>query len=89
MKDLARIYLGLLNSVEVLDKLKAGDFDAPSMSTYDFPLFTLLYLILIGVIERIFQREGSPHLTCNNRNMFFFSLLNSQKMTYMVLSKCM
>ena len=40
-----------------------------------FLLFTLLYLIikdkLIGLIERTFQREGSPNLACNDRNSFF------------------
>ena len=26
---------------------------------------------LIGLIERTFQREGSPYLACNDRNAFF------------------
>ena len=26
---------------------------------------------LIALIERIFNREGSPYLACNNRNAFF------------------
>ena len=34
------------NSGEILDKLKARDFNATSLSTYDFLLFTLLYLII-------------------------------------------
>ena len=39
-----------------------------------FLLFTLLYLIkLIDLIERTFQREGSPYLACNDRNAFFFT----------------
>ena len=43
-----------------------------------FLLFTLLYLIiqlkrLIDLIERTFQREGSPYLACNDRNAFFTS----------------
>ena len=27
---------------------------------------------LIDLIERTFQREGSPYLACNDRNAFFF-----------------
>ena len=46
------------------------------MSTYDFSsLYTTLphNLIkdkLIDLIERTFQREGSPYLACNDRNAF-------------------
>ena len=41
-----------------------------------FLLFTLLNLIiikdkLIDLIERTFNREGSPYLACNDRNAFF------------------
>ena len=49
------------------------------MSTYDFSiLYTTLphNLIrdkLIDLIERTFQREGSPYLACNDRNAFFTS----------------
>ena len=59
-----------------LDKLKARDFNTISLSIYDFStLYTTLphNLIkdkLIDQIERIFQREGSPHLACNDRNAF-------------------
>ena len=48
------------------------------MSTYDFStLYTTLphNLIkdkLIGLIERTFNREGSPYLACNDRNIFNF-----------------
>ena len=47
-----------------------------SLSTYDFStLYTTLphNLIkdkLIDLIERTFQREGSPYLACNDRNTF-------------------
>ena len=43
---------------------------------YDFStLYTTLTHILtkyklIDLIERTFQREGSPYLACNNRNAF-------------------
>ena len=62
---------------DILDKLKARDFNATSLSTYDF---STLYITLshnlikdklIDLIERTFQREGSPYLACNDRNAFF------------------
>ena len=44
MKDLVRIYFDLLkNQVKYSDKLKARDFKATSLSTYEFsPLYTTL-----------------------------------------------
>ena len=59
--------------------LKARDFNATSLSTYDFStLYTTLphNLIkdkLIDLIERAFQREGSAYFACNDRNAFFTS----------------
>ena len=61
-------------------RLKARDFNVTSLSTYDFStLYTTLphSLIkdkLIDLIERTFQREGSPYLACNDRNAFFTSV---------------
>ena len=72
------LFWSIKNSGEILDKLKARDFNATSLSTYDFStLYTTLphYLIqdkLIDLIERTFQREGSPYLACNDRNAFFY-----------------
>ena len=49
------------------------------MSTYDFSTLyttlphTLIKDKLIDLIERTFQREGSPYLACNDRNAFFTS----------------
>ena len=49
------------------------------MSPYDFStLYTslphnLIKYKLIDLIERTFQREGSPYLACNDRNEFFTS----------------
>ena len=63
-------------SGEILDKLKARDFNATSLSTYDFStLYTTLphNLIkdkLIDLIESTFQREGSPYLASSDRNAF-------------------
>ena len=67
MRDPIKIYFGLLkNTDEILDKLKARDFNATSLSTYDFStLYTILpYNLvkdkLIDFIERTFNKEGSP-----------------------------
>ena len=66
------------NSGEILDKLKAREFNATSLSTYDFStLYTTLphNLVkdkLIDLLERTFNREGSPCLACNDRNLIYF-----------------
>ena len=71
------LFWSIKNSGELLDKLKARDFNVTSLSTYDFLLFTLLLLHklikdkLIDLNERTIQREGSPYLACNDRNPFF------------------
>ena len=73
------LFWSIKNSGEILDKLKARDFNATILSTYDFStLYTTLphNLIkdkLIDFIEKkSFQREGSPYLACNDRNAFFY-----------------
>ena len=64
------------NSGEVLDKLKARNFNATSLSTYAFSTLCTTFpcdLIenkLIYLIERTFKREGSPYLARNNRKHF-------------------
>ena len=73
------LFWSIKNSGEILDKLKARDFNATSLSTYDFStLYTTLphNLIkdkLIDLIKRAFQRKGSPYFACNDRNAFFTS----------------
>ena len=73
------LFWSIKNSGKILEKLKARDFNATSLSTYDFStLYTTLphNLIkdkLIDLIERTFQREGSPYLVCKDRNAFFTS----------------
>ena len=66
------LFWSIKNSGEILDKRKARDFNATSLSTYDF---SILYTTLPQdkLIERTFQREGSPYLACNDRNAFFFT----------------
>ena len=70
------LFWSIKNSGEILDKLKARDFNATSLSTYDF---STLYTTLphnsikykcIDLIEITFNREGSPYLACNDRNAF-------------------
>ena len=69
-------FWSIKSSGEILDKLKARDFNVTSLSTYDFStLYTTLPHNLIkdkriDLIEITFQREGSPYLACNDRNAF-------------------
>ena len=73
------LFWSIKNSGEFLDKFKARDFNATSLSIYDFStLYTtlthnLIKDLLIDLIERTFQREGSPYFACNDRNAFFTS----------------
>ena len=70
------LFWSVKNLGEILDKIKARDFNVTSLSTYDFSfLYTTLphKLIkdkVIDLIERTFNREGSPYLACNDRNAF-------------------
>ena len=70
------LFWSIKNSGNFLDKLKARDFNATSLSTCDFSTLytTLLHNLikdkLIDLIERTFQREGSPYLACNDRTTF-------------------
>ena len=76
------LFWSIKNSGEILDKLKARDFNATIFSTYDCSTLytTLPYILikdkLIDLIERTFQREGSPYFACNDRNAFFTSEKN-------------
>ena len=55
------------------------EFNATSLSVCDFStLYTtlphnLVKHILINLIESTFQREGSPYIACNARNVFLTS----------------
>ena len=40
------LFWSIKNSGEILNRLKAGDFNATRLSTNDFLLLTLLYLII-------------------------------------------
>ena len=73
------LFWSIINSGEVLNKLKSRGFRATSLSTYDIStLYTTLphNLIkekLINLIEWNFKREGSPYIACNERQAFFTS----------------
>ena len=73
------LFWSIKNSGEVLNKLKSRGFRATSLSAYDvFTLYTTLSHNLIkekltNLIEWTFKREGSPYITCNERQAFFTS----------------
>ena len=58
----------------------------------NFLLFTLPHNLiedkLIDLIERNFNREGSPYLACNDRNALLLRK-KTKNISCMVLSKCM
>ena len=66
------IFWSIKHSCEVLNKLKSRRFRASSLSTYDFSTLphNLIKDKLVDLIERIFQREGSLYIACNDRNAF-------------------
>ena len=70
------LFWSIKNLCEVINKLKSRGFIAASLSTYDFPtLYTTLphNLIkdkLVDLIERIFQRECSLDIACNDKHAF-------------------
>ena len=69
-----KMFWSIVNSGEVLNKLKSRGFRATSWSTYDFStLFTTLPHNLIKeklkkLIEWTFKKEGSPYIVCNKRH---------------------
>ena len=73
------LFRSIINSCEVLNKLKSRGFRASSLSTYDFStLYTTLPHNLIkdkleDLIDKIFQREGFLYIACNDKNAFFTS----------------
>ena len=85
------LFWSIKNSGEILDKLKARDFNATSLSTSTLHTTLPHNLIkdkLIDFIEITYKKEGFPYLACNDRNALFTSEKNL-KIECMVLSKCM
>ena len=74
--------------------LKSRGVHAASLSAYDFStLYTMLphNLIknkLVDFIKRIFKREGSLHIACNDRHAFL-PLMQLEIIIYDFVRKCM
>ena len=70
------LFWSVKNWGEILDKLKAGDFNATSLSASGFSalyaalLRSLVRDGLIDLIERAFPPEASPYLACSGRGAF-------------------
>ena len=75
------LYWSIKNSSDVLKKLQNGNFQASTISTYDFStLYTTLphNLIkekLVNLIQKTFAREGTSFLACNFDRAFFTNAL--------------
>ena len=73
------LFWSIINSGEVLNKLKSRGFRVTSLSTCDFStLYTtwshnLIKEKLINLIEWTFKKEGSLYIACNERQAFFTS----------------
>ena len=73
------LFWSIIDSGEILNKLKSRGFLASGLSTYDFSsLYTTLPHSLIKdklteLIEQTFNREGSLYLACYDKNAFFTS----------------
>ena len=71
--------MSIKNSCDVINKLKSRGFHAASLSIYELSsLYTtlphnLIMNKLVDLIDRIFQREGSLYIACNDRHAFFAS----------------
>ena len=71
------MFWSIKNSGEVLTKLKSRDFQASTLSTYDFStLYTTLPHNLIkekltDLTEHVFKREERLYIACNATNAFF------------------
>ena len=71
------MFWSIKNSCEVLTKLKSRDFQASTLSTYDFSTHyttlphNLIKEKLIDLIEHVFKREERLYIACNATNAFF------------------
>ena len=78
-RDRINYFWSIKNSNDVLNKFKSKNFQASKLSTYDFStLYTTLphHLIkdkLIDLINRMFIRENTQYLACNEECAFFTS----------------
>ena len=76
-RDGINYFWSIKNSNDVLNKFKSKNFQASKLSTYDFStLYTTLphHLIKykrIDLINRMFTRENTQYLACNEECAFF------------------
>ena len=89
-----KLFWSIKSSGEILNKLKSRGFLASGLSTYDFSiLYTTLPHNLIKeklteLIEQTFNRDGSLHLACNDKNAFFLLLNNLNDINCGHVRKC-
>ena len=75
------LYWSIKNSSDVLKKLQNNNFQASTISTYDFStLYTtlphdLIKEKLVNLIQKTFAREGTSFLACNFDRAFFTNAL--------------
>ena len=87
------LFRSIKNSGEILDKLKARDFNATSLSTYDFSTLNITLphnLIkdkLIDLIEKPFREKAL--LILHVMTKMHLLLQKNLKISCMVSSKCM
>ena len=75
-REAINYFWSIKNCTEILNKLKANDFQASTFSTYHF--FYALYYVtarsdlnqLVYLIEDTFRREEGLYLTCNEERAF-------------------
>ena len=82
------LFWSIKDSGEVLDKLKAKDFNATKLTPYDFS-YSFHYFASINLLILLKEpstKKGSPYLACSDRNAFL--LRKRLKISCMVLSKC-
>ena len=78
---------------DILNKLKSLGFRTSSLSTYNFSTLyatmphNLIKVKLMDLIERIFQREDSHYIACNDRHGFVTSM-QSEIIIYGLVRKC-
>ena len=75
------LFWSIKNSGEILDKLKARDFNATSLSTYDFSTLytTLPHNLIKDKLIDLIEREGTLYLAYNDRNALHFLLQKNLK----------
>ena len=91
--DYRNPFLSNKKSCAIINKLKSRGVRASSLSTYDFSTLhptlphELIKNKLVDLIERIFLREGSLYIACNDRHAFS-PLMQLEMIIYGHVRKC-